>query len=537
MSLLVTGIGLTPDQDRGDLKKTVAALLKVSPADIRSLRIVRRSVDARHDARLLYQLEIMVCDEDALLRKFEKHRTLCLRRIEPKAPATPMGKVRLAQRPVVVGFGPAGIFAALILAEAGATPLVLERGRAMAERVRDVKAFWSGGGFSSESNACFGEGGAGTFSDGKLSTGKRSQAIPWLLKQFVGAGADGNILYESRPHIGTDRLRAVIVNLRRRIETLGGEIRFNSRVTDVIVRKGRVCALRIDGGEELAVDTVILATGHSAADTYETLHRAGLQMRPKPLAVGVRIEHPQAMIDRAQYGRWAGHDRLGPADYRLTFRDTVGGRGVYSFCMCPGGQIIAANAEAGSVVTNGMSRFRRDSGYANSGLVVTVNRKDFGPPEPLAGLAYLRLQEQRAFRMGGGDYRAPAQRVSDFLNGRPSATLPRVTYRPGVSAVDLTSLLPGFVTEGLRRALPGWNRKIPGFVSDEGVLVGVETRTSSPVRIVRNESYACVTAEGLYPVGEGAGYAGGIVSSALDGMHCAQRILARRGVQTVHGKQ
>ncbi len=537
MPLLLTGIRLTPDQDRGDLKKIVAALLKVSPGDIRSLRIVRRSVDARHDARVLYQVEIAVSDEEALCRMFQNSRTLSVRRSQLEASAPAIEKARFALRPVVVGFGPAGVFAALVLAEAGAAPIVLERGRPMQERVRDVHAFWSGGGFSPESNACFGEGGAGTFSDGKLTTGKRSPDVPWLLQQFVRAGADGSILYESRPHIGTDRLRAVIVNLRKRIETLGGEIRFESRVTDVILRNGRIRAVHVNASEELAADMVILATGHSAGDTYEALHRVGLKMNPKPLALGVRIEHPQQMIDRAQYGRWAGHERLGPADYRLTFRDTVGRRGVYSFCMCPGGSIIAANPEAGNVVTNGMSRFRRDSGYANSGLVVTVNCEDFGGAEPLAGLAYLRQQEQTAFRMGGGGYRAPAQRVSDFLRGRASSNLPQVTYRPGVSAVDLAALLPPFVTEGLRRALPAWNHKLPGFVSEEAVLVGAETRTSSPVRVVRKENYASVSAEGLYPVGEGAGYAGGIVSSALDGVRCAQHVLESLGVGSVHGKR
>lgn len=527
MPLLLSEIRLTPDQDALDLKQVVAGLIQVPPSEIISLRIVRRSIDARQDVRILYQVEISVPDEDLLLQRISGTEGLRAERVIP-SPIFPLIKEsRFDSRPVVIGFGPAGIFASLALARSGAKPIVLERGRRMKERIRDVEAFWSRGAFLPRSNVCFGEGGAGTFSDGKLTTRKRAPEIPWILQELVDAGAPSEILYESRPHIGTDRLRQVIVALHDKIESAGGEVRFNSRMTGLLVRGGAVQGVLVDHQEEIETGTVILALGHGAGDTLEALLAAGVRMEPKPLAVGVRIEHPQDIIDRAQYGRWAGHARLGPSDYQLTFRDTVQDRGAYSFCMCPGGRVIAANAEPESVVTNGMSAYHRNSGYANSGLVVTIHQDDFGSTEPLSGLAFLRQMEKAAFRMGGGDYSAPAQRVTDFLRDKTSAALPPVTYRPGVVSADLQGLLPDFVTQSLKRALHAWGRRIPGFLADEAVMIGIETRTSSPVRILRGGDYASVSMKGLYPVGEGAGYAGGIVSSALDGVQCIQSILQK----------
>jgi len=531
MSLLLSEIRLTPDQDALDLKQVVAGLMQIPLAEIMSFRIVRRSIDARQDVRILYQIEISVPDEENLLRRFRETGGVRVERAK-LSPVFPLIRpIRFETRPVVIGFGPAGIFASLILARSGAKPIILERGRRMKERIGDVQAFWSEGAFLPDSNVCFGEGGAGTFSDGKLTTGKRAREIPWILQELVDAGAPSEILYESRPHIGTDRLRSVIVTLREKIESAGGEVRFKSRMTDLVVSDGVARGVIVNHQQEIETDTVILALGHGAGDTLEALLGSGVRMEPKPLAVGLRIEHPQEIIDRAQYGRWAGHRRLGPADYRLTFRDKILGRGVYSFCMCPGGKVIAANAEPESVVTNGMSSYHRASGHANSGLVVTVHGDDFGGSQPLSGLAFLRGMEKAAFQMGGGDYSAPAQRVTDFLRDKRSAALPPVTYRPGVVPADLMGLLPDFVTQGLKRALYAWGRRISGFLSDEAVLIGIETRTSSPVRMLRGGDYASISVKGLYPVGEGAGYAGGIVSSALDGVQCIRSILQSKGIK------
>ncbi len=529
MSLVLSEIRLTPDQDRQDLKEVLAALLSIPSDSIQAVRILRRSVDARRHLRIQYQVEIDVADEASLFAAIKASGPVPVERRDPSpGAASAVQKVCFARRPVVVGFGPAGIFAALILARAGAEPIVLERGSPMKDRVRDVERFWSAGVFSGESNVCFGEGGAGTFSDGKLTTRKRAPEIPWLLQAFVDAGAPPEILYESRPHIGTDRLRQVIVNLRKRIEQLGGEVRFRSPVTDLLIQGGRVRGVRINNEDEIKTDIVVLSPGHGARDTLAMLLRHGVMMDPKALAIGVRIEHPQEVIDRMQYGRWAGHPRMGAADYRLTFHDREEQRGVYSFCMCPGGAVIGATPEAEGLVTNGMSTYRRNSGFANSGIVVTIHPADFGEPEPLAGMAFVRRLEKAAFQAGGGGYFAPAQRVTDFIRNRTSSTLPDVTYRPGTWAVDLADLLPLFVTGPLRRALSHWDRKMPGFVSREAALIGVETRTSSPVRILREKDYGAIGLAGLYPVGEGAGYAGGIVSSALDGMGCAQSIVDKK---------
>jgi len=530
MPLHLRGIRLTPDEDRTDLKTVLAGILHIPPDRIRSLRILKRSIDARHDVRILYQVEISTDREEELYCRLKATEGILVDRAETDPPLFVIQKKIFPQRPVIVGFGPAGIFASLLLARAGAEPIVLERGRSMENRVGDVASFWAEGAFQPESNVCFGEGGAGTFSDGKLTTGKRSAAIPWLLSELVAAGAPGEILYEARPHIGTDRLRGVIVALRKKIESLGGEIRFETRMAEILLQEGRLRGIRLQNGEEIETDTLLLATGHGAADTYEVLQRAGVGMESKPLAMGVRIEHPQDMLDRVQYGRWAGHSRLGASLYRLTYRDRTQDRGVYSFCMCPGGRVIAANSQAGRIVTNGMSHFARTSGYANSGLVVTVAPKDFSSREPLSGLAYLRGWEETAYRAGGENYFAPAQRVTDFLRRTVSSTLPETTYRPGVCTRDLHELLPDFVATGLKRAIRAWGRRMPGFVSEEGVLIGVETRTSSPVRILRGTDYVSVTVKGLYPLGEGAGYAGGIVSSALDGVYC---VLSLLGIEAV----
>jgi len=514
----------------------LADLLHIPSGRIRSLHILKRSIDARHDVRILYTVEISADGEEELLKIIREKEGISAEIVMPPGPPFVLHKKSFYKRPVVVGFGPAGIFAALLLARAGAEPIVLERGRPMQERVRDVSTFWSKGVFRSESNVCFGEGGAGTFSDGKLTTGKRSAMIPWLLSEFVKAGAPSEILYEAYPHIGTDRLRGVIVALRKEIESLGGEVRFGSRMTGILVKNGRLCGLGLENGEKIETDRLVLATGHGAEDTYAVLERAGVAMEQKPLAVGVRIEHPQGRLDRVQYGRWAGHPRLGPSRYRLTYRDRKQDRGVYTFCMCPGGQVIAANSQPGRIVTNGMSRFGRASGYADSGLVVSVRREDFSGRGPLAGLAFLRKWEEAAFRAGGENYSAPAQRVTDFLRRTVSSSLPETTYRPGVYSCDLHAVLPDFVTTGLKGALRVWGKKIPGFISEDGILIGVETRTSSPVRLVRGKDYASVTVRGLYPLGEGAGYAGGIVSSALDGVYCVLSLLGMEGLEC-HGRR
>jgi uncharacterized FAD-dependent dehydrogenase len=526
MPLLLSEIRLIPDQDKTDLKGVVADLIRIPHSKIQSLRIVRRTVDARHGVRIIYQVEIVCPDEKTVYQKCKERKDISIQIVEPTALFAPrIKRGRFAKRPIVVGFGPAGIFASLILAQAGADPIVLERGGPIQERVREVETFWSEGAFLPESNVCFGEGGAGTFSDGKLTTRKRSELIPWFLQELVEAGAPSTILYESRPHIGTDRLRRVILALREKVETRGGEVRFRSRMTDLLVRESSVAGIQINGNEEILTDAVILAPGHGAGDTFEILLKRGVKLESKPMAMGVRVEHPQDVIDKAQYSRWAGHQQLGPSDYRLTYQDHDFNRGVYSFCMCPGGRVIAANSESQSVVTNGMSTYGRNSGYANSGLVVTVRREDFGNPEPLSGLAYLRDKEKAAYEMGGGRYAAPAQRVTDFLKNKVSSTLPYVTYRPGVVSSDLNGLLPDFVAGSLKHALKEWGRKISGFVSEDVVLIGVETRTSSPVRILRNSHFSSVSVKGLYPVGEGAGYAGGIVSSALDGVQCICNLL------------
>ncbi|MBQ7714152.1 MAG: FAD-binding protein, partial [Oscillospiraceae bacterium] len=430
--------------------------------------------------------------------------------------------------PVVVGAGPAGLFCALVLARCGAKPILLERGKRVEERRRDVERFWATGALDPASNVQFGEGGAGAFSDGKLNTGTRDPRHRWILERFVEYGASPDVLIDAKPHVGTDGLYVVLQNLRRSLLALGADVRFGHRLVGLETERGAASALRVASPEgEYALPTrqAALALGHSARDTFELLRALGVPMEPKPFAVGVRIEHRQSAVDAAQYGEAAGHPALPPSSYKLAYH-TKDARGVFSFCVCPGGEVVAAASEAGRVVTNGMSRAARDGANINGALLVSVTPDDFGGSDPLAGVAFQRRLEEAAYRAGGGNYAAPAQLVGDFLAGRPSTGAGGVapSYRPAVRWGDLRRCLPAFVCDALAEALPELDKKLRGFAAPDAVLTAVESRSSSPVRLPRDETYQSAL-RGLYPCGEGAGYAGGIMSAAADGMRVAEHIL------------
>ena len=501
--------------------------LRQPRAAVESWRVAKRSVDARDkgDVHFVYAVDVSLRGDESALLAHLKAGTASL--VKPATPLTPPPAAPRAHAPVVVGMGPCGLFAALFLARAGLRPLCLERGEAVENRSRTVQIFFADGTLNEESNVQFGEGGAGAFSDGKLTTGIKDPRCRQVLETLYQHGAPKSILYQSHPHVGTDRLPQVVTSIRREIIALGGQVIFGAKLTGLLIDDHRLRALRYrtaDGENEIAADQLILAVGHSARDTFSMLHEAGLEMAQKSFSVGVRIEHRQSMINRAQYGAAADSPYLGAAEYHLHCK-LPDGRGVYSFCMCPGGQVIAAASEAGGVCTNGMSVYARDGENANAALLVDVRTDDFPSAHPLAGLAMQRAWEQAAFRLGGSNYRAPAQRTEDFLHGRASLRLGDVTptYRPGVTLTDLSTILPAFAANGLRVGIPLLARQLRGFDHPDAVLTGIEARSSSPVRIPRGDTLESSIA-GLYPAGEGAGYAGGIMSAAVDGLRVAEAV-------------
>jgi uncharacterized FAD-dependent dehydrogenase len=502
--------------------------LGISREQISDYRIYRESIDARRAGMIhfVYTVDVTLADESALLPQLKGDRDISVTP-DLKYDYPPVGQSSLSVRPVIVGTGPAGLFAGLLLAEMGYRPLLLERGGAVDERVAAVERFWRSGQLDQACNVQFGEGGAGTFSDGKLTTLIKDKRGRKVLQELVAAGAPEEVIYSQKPHVGTDRLRSVVRNLRERIVTLGGEVQWRSQVTEVVIRQQQVRGVVINGDRQLPAELVVLAIGHSARDTFAMLHAQGVGMQPKPFSIGVRIEHPQRLIDQAQYKRFAGHKNLGAADYKLAYH-SPSGRSAYTFCMCPGGEVVAAASEPGYLCTNGMSEYARGAENANSALLVGVGPEDFGSQHPLAGVEFQRRWERQAFQLGGGNYTAPAQLVGDFLTGSTSKGLGRVTpsYRLGVRLTDLSRCLPPYVVRTLQEAIPEFGRKLQGFDSDDAVLTGVETRSSSPVRILRGEDYQS-NVGGLYPCGEGAGYAGGIISAAVDGLRVAEAIIRR----------
>lgn len=506
----VNNIKLKPGYNSDDVKEAIGAQIKAPVGDIESFSEVKISVDARDKKDVFYVAAFDVTVKDERKYYGREYVTRC-EKYEYEYPNPWRGE----QRPIVVGAGPAGLFAALILSYRGANPIVIERGECVEDRVKTVNTFWSTGKLNPESNVQFGEGGAGTFSDGKLNTGTRDTRQRKVLEEMVAGGAPEEILYRAKPHVGTDMLVSMVSNIRKKIISMGGEFIFNCRMDDIVIKNNQVEGIKTTKGD-FATKTLILAVGHSARDTFRLVQKLNIPMERKPFSVGVRVEHQREDIDRAQYGDFA--PLMGAADYKMSHKASDG-RGVYTFCMCPGGYVVASASEEEGVVTNGMSNFARNGANSNSAVLVSVYPDDFDGSDPLAGMYFQRKLEKSAFYQAGANYKAPCQTFGDFTSGKRGDGFGKVlpTYEPGVTPSDLNRLLPNFVSEGLKQAIGAFGRKIKGFDAPDAVLTGVETRSSSPVRIIRNEKFSSYI-KGLYPCGEGAGYAGGIMSAAVDGI-------------------
>lgn len=527
--LRITELKLPLDHPDEALREAIVQRLGIRDQQLLSFNLFKRSYDARKknsELLFIYTIDLETSNEAELLSKFADDRNIgpapdVTYKFVGQAPAG------LQERPIVVGFGPCGIFAGLLLAQMGFKPIILERGKEVRQRTKDTWGLWRKSVLNPESNVQFGEGGAGTFSDGKLYSQIKDPQHHGrkVLEEFVKAGAPDEILYINKPHIGTFRLTGMVEQMRQDMIALGAEVRFQEKVTDLLIEDDQLTGVVLESGEQLHSRHVVLALGHSARDTFRMLHAKGVYMEAKPFSVGFRIEHPQTLIDKARLGKYAGHPKLGAADYKLVYH-AKNGRSVYSFCMCPGGTVVAATSEPGRVVTNGMSQYSRNERNANSGIVVGIDPERDYPGGPLAGIELQERLEAHAYVMGGSNYQAPAQLVGDFVAGRPSTALGSVepSYKPGVTLGDLAPSLPDFAIEAIREALPAFDRQIKGYNLHDAVLTGIETRTSSPLRITRGEDYQSLNLKGLFPAGEGAGYAGGILSAGVDGIRIAEAV-------------